>query len=143
MRVKPPEELLDDVLRAIGLSPQLKDLKRYFPDTGQPRWHELIQIVEKLRDDGNIYIVKENNQYVYEEPTDEHYIRKSFKGIQFIANQGGYQEVRRRQLADAARQVTEAQRNKYLFWITASIGISTFVAALYYGLEIWKYFHCH
>ena len=142
MADKSHDELLDDVLRAIGLASQLKQLKIDFPDNGLLNHHVLVQIIEQLRDDGYVYVVTSNNEYVFKEPTDENYIRRSFRGVRFIILDGGYYKLRQKQNADATRQATEALRNEYLFWITLSIGVSTFVAAVYYFLEIQKNHPC-
>jgi hypothetical protein len=82
---------------------------------------------------GNMPVIRQKEQY-----------NVTFKWS-FFYSKNGYQGELERENNVAFRQATEDLhnnneyiRNKYQFWVTVSIGVSTAVSAVYYILEIRK-----
>ena len=124
--------ILDDTLRklnrvspkAIGINDISSDIiSEYNAKNIQDARPYVESMLDFLRDEK--YIEKNERDYLIK-----------FKGIQFIEN-GGY-------VGEAKRIKNAGLLNKVVFCLTGLVALGTAVAGIYYGLEIWKYFHtCH
>ena len=110
---------------------------------------ELVQVLNKLIKDG--YADFENvNMGVsaLSYPEVDTYIRyffATFEGKFLISMEGGYQGLHLRQHAESIRlakleKLDRANRNAQT-WLTVLIAFGTLVAAVYYGIEVWKFYH--
>lgn len=90
----------------------------------------LPRILDKLYKDGYVHAKDVNFSGL-----DRRVYAVTFEGTLFSQN-GGYRAQLDATNADADHRATEAQRNKYQYWVTVSIGVSTGIAAIYYFLEI-------
>lgn len=92
---------------------------------------ELTYILKKLHTD-NFIDIREVPVKGNAKPDEYYYI--NFNGRVFN-EQKGYTNQKIQDRLSRANQ-------KVLVWLTLIIAVGTLVAALYYGIEIWKYF-CH
>jgi hypothetical protein len=132
---------LDMILKELGTPKTYGDLKITFPDNPIPAFNHarLEQGVEKLRDDGYVYVVNKPNYVTETELQDGWYVRRSYKG-EMLVLAGGY--VKHHLMMEAR------QKNEILRQIAVIVG--TLVAGLgAIGLVVWEmyaFYHekiCH
>lgn len=158
-----PNEILDEFLRFLYFSDVLKKLdisptsftakqiysnynelmkNKFLNDEavfGHKHEHEVVEILEKLSKDGYLKETKYQVGSCY---------ATTFEGKWFIS-QGGY--VGKFAALDAEKRkdeffVSQSLRNgRMLNLLTVLLAFGTLIAAWYYGIEIWKYYHpsCH
>ena len=148
----------------------LDELLKYLTETEYNKWigirNDTLKKSDFLKDIGNstlhsalLKLVKDEyvNQdsenttnQIFNTPRTNHYYKISFEGLVFIKN-GGYQnqndEIQRKQneLSDlksqqSAHSISLVRLNRWLVILTWVIAIGTFVAGIYYLIEILKAF---
>lgn len=120
----------------------------FLKDIGNSTLHSALL---KLVKDGYVNQDSENTtDQIFNTPRTNHYYKISFEGLVFIKN-GGYQnqndEIQRKQneLSDlksqqSAHSISLVRLNRWLVILTWVIAIGTFVAGIYYMIEILKAF---
>ncbi len=128
-----------DYLSIIDLTKLMADKHSdYVPDA-----YEMTSIFIKLIDDG---FIRSNTGNVIIEKLNAKFYIISINGLTFLNYPGGY--VKRQALQDAESikvaklQHSQTDLQKTLNALTAIIAVGTLVAAVYYGIEVWKFFSC-
>ncbi len=147
-----PNTIVFDAKDFIGLSEEAAIKRR---DDLLEQKEELIKIHEtKLKDEESLQYLVDNgfafNRHdikvegkIYRQLTDK---GRELKEYGSIEEYNRIQKLKEDKIiSDIAKQAMEAQRNdneylrnKYQFWVTVSIGVSTGLAALYYMLEVLR-----
>lgn len=105
---------------------------------------ELISLLEKLSNDG--YVTMEEVRSTERGPETYlwHY-SITFNGVFFIRHEGGYSDLINQKNSDRKRILLledhqkKYQRNQTILTVILVIGSS--IAAIYYGIEVCKFFH--
>lgn len=150
-------KILDELLRYLSgtehtqfayIRNDVNDNSSFLKDIDNSTLHSAIL---KLVKDG--YVNQESEKttdQIFNTPRTNHYYKISFEGLFFIKN-GGYKnqnlEIQKKEIkyekiqSEQSRQARSLVRlNYWLVVLTWVIAIGTFVAALYYLLEILKFF---
>ena len=139
-----PLIMLDKVLGVFYENPEIhafrfNDLVEHLKDDDVFDMDMLLEIIEKLV----------NDKYIRElgkvdEPNFGYYSLtiegKCFKIEDGYLGQFGRMNAENIRLANLERS-TKANRC-FLTWLTFFVALGTLVAAWYYGIEVWKYYHC-
>lgn len=145
MGVLKPIEKLDFVLNYLSTNKSRKgglSLVSILKDT-QPIINdgdELLKVLEKLEKDGYIGF---KERMPLNKPPLIYFYYATFSG-EYLNSQGGYQELHRKENLEKTRlqdiELKATVNRKTVTSLTWIIAVGTFVAALYYLLEILKYF---
>ena len=94
---------------------------------------EINNILDKLYQDGKIKMEMTQER--------EYYYRVTFEGSLFI-EQGGYTQQQTERDYNAKLAANLRRLQYHTWWLTVVIAVGTTVAAVYYAIEVYKYFSC-
>ena len=149
-----PIQKIDEVLSYLNKQkyPPVKtigEITNDLSDTIKSDQSELLLILEKLKKDGNVN-TEERNIHVINDSVDTFYKETlyiiTYEG-KLLCDQNGYSQKVINQNAEnirvAALEKSQKMYANRMIYLTIAIAFSTVVAAVYYSIEIWKYYHPH
>ena len=84
-------------------------------------------------------IVKDEFAGVYK-GSSSYFFKITFEGLVFY-EQGGYRKRLLKDSFSARQEELNKMNQKILFWFTGIVAVGTFIAAIYYIIQIWIFFH--
>jgi len=92
---------------------------------------DVLLVIKKLAKDEFVSIIQVGARNFY---------RITFEGLVF-QQQGGYKQKLNKDTFLKRQEESNKRTQRILFWFTGIVAVGTFIAAVYYVLEILKFFH--